>query len=177
MIDIVDRKPLKYKWPKTHFLQGTLKGNERLAVGFDPGVNFGLTVINMEYVQIIYGRLPDLKKPIEPGVYGTWAYTYMQDYFSGEGFPLFNAVVEGAAYDSIHRQVLLEEIRFGAFLSLFQMGFNVKILPPSTIRKMAFGSGKENGLTIYPDIEHNAVASIGCALAALQLEDKEKELL
>jgi hypothetical protein len=169
-------------------LQGTLKGNTGLAVGIDPGVNFGMTVINMEYVQVIYGKLPTDKRP---GWRGIYAYDYICTHFqllnkavTSQSSDLtlqeldwiaerqlFSAVVEGAAYHSRFGQVGLEEVRFGFFLALHHLGFKVSILAPASIRLIAFGSGKKQALDLWPAMNQNGADSIGCALAALEVKN------
>jgi hypothetical protein len=163
-------KPLKYRWPHTYLVEGKLPGNEKLAVGIDPGVNFGLTVINMDYVQVIWGSLPRQEKK---GMHGADAYQYVLQYFTmleGHDVSTCRAVVEGAAYHSQFGQVGLEEVRFGFFLSLYHLSFDVSIVPPATIRLGASGSGKTQAMDIWPQLKHDACDSIFCALYALGLD-------
>ena len=175
-IELSQSKPLKYKWPNTHMVEGSMKGNRNLAVGIDPGANFGLTVINMEYVQIVYGHLPPTK---DVGRYGISAYEYIMDYFRVVGDKFFIAlrsvaVVEGAAYNAQYGQSMLEEVRFGFYLALYHLGFDVRILPPASVRKIAFGYGKQQAGDIWPLLKHDAAASVGCALAALEISNGSK---
>lgn len=166
--------PKKHKMPDgTWMMEGSMPGNEKLAIGIDPGINFGMTIINMEYVQVFWGRLKITKEDAaKPGLKGLAAYDYIKNgmldqsrYFSSK------AVVEGAAYGRPHRQVELEEERFGFYLALKHLGFDVVIMPPASIRLKAFGNGKLSAVDVYPSRNQNAVDSVGCAIAALKRYD------
>jgi len=153
-------------------VEASLPGNEKTAIGIDPGVNFGMTIINREYVQIFYGKLPTDKRV---GYRGINAYNYimnsaLQMYTSVDASVRnnINAVVEGAAYRDQFGQVTLEEVRFGFFFALYEIGFNVSIVPPATIRKGALGHGRATVGELYPNLNHNACDSIGAAFYALK---------
>lgn len=160
------RDELGYWHQRAHFLEH----NGRIAIGVDPGVNFGITIIKGDgELDICWGKLPTHK---EPGLRGVEAYNLVAG--SGKrGKTAYKAVVEGAAYYKPHGQVGLEEVRFGFFLGLYHMGFDVRILPPASIRKMAFGAGRTQAGDLWPGLNSNAADSIGCALAALQIGDNE----
>lgn len=152
-------------------LQGALPGNKGLSIGIDPGVNFGLTIINMEYVQILYGKLPTDSRP---GFRGIYAYDYIMKsplsqlfYTSKDVMTDFHAVVEGAAYNDKYGQVTLEEVRFGFFFALYTIGYNVHIVPPVSIRKGVLGAGRKTLGDEFPSLNHNAMDSLGCALYGL----------
>lgn len=169
MIEFSSYKPTKLS-DGTKMVEGKLIGNTKVAVGIDPGLNFGMTIIEGESVCVFWGKLPAHK---ETGLRGIEAYNYVKlgrlwD-IKGPG----RAVVEGAAYNKAHGQVGLEEVRFGFFLALHHLGFDVHILPPATARKMAFGSGKAMAYDIYPTVNHNGADSLGLALAALELYEKD----
>lgn len=160
-------KPVKYgRWPHARLTEAKVEDNEKggLFVGIDPGVNYGITVINMDYAQIIHGVLPAASL----GMRGATVYEMIKDYFSMLDVHATNnfAVVEGAAYSRFFGQVPLEEVRFGFFLGLLHSGFNVQISSPSGIRKIAFGNGKLSAVDVYPTMNQNAADSVGCALAA-----------
>jgi len=164
-------KGTKYRWSGTHLLEGKLPGNELTAVGIDPGVNFGMTVINREYVQVVWGKLPRQEKK---GWHGIDAFDHMVEYFGpgvdrdlDDAYHGMKAVVEGASYRSQFGQVGLEEVRFGFFFGLYKQGFDVSIVPPATIRKEVSGSGKTQAMDIWPLLKHDACDSIFCALYAL----------
>lgn len=156
-------------------LQGALPGNSGLSVGIDPGVNFGMTIINQEYVQVFYGKLATDKRP---GFRGINAYNYIMQsvlsslfYTAKEVMQTFPAIVEGAAYNDKYGQVTLEEVRFGFFFALYNLGFDVHIIPPATIRKIAVGHGRHSLIDDYPSMNQNAADSIGAALAGLHYKE------
>lgn len=168
-LPVFSSKPLKYL-PGVQLLEGSLRGNTGLSVGIDPGVNFGLTIINMEYVQVMYGKLPTDKRP---GYRGIAAYEFirssvLKDFKPAPGVEKFKAVVEGAAYSAQHGQVVLEEVRFGFFLALHHIGFDTIIIPPATIRKAVLGNGRASVAECYPTMNHNAADSIGIAMYGLK---------
>lgn len=154
-------------------IQGTLRGNSKLSIGIDPGVNFGMTIINAEYVQVLYGRLPTSKITGQRGIN---AYNYIMEQSSlktirtvnKDTLHEFKAIVEGAAYNDRHGQVLLEEVRFGFFFALHELGFDVSIVPPASIRKVAFGGGRVTAGEKWPSMNSNAADSIGAALYGLK---------
>lgn len=146
-----------------------------------------MTIINRELVQIYYGRLASDKRP---GWRGIYVYDYVmksplkdlnlgrslvnwkneKGEYAGEMSELsFKAVVEGAAYNDRHGQVVLEEVRFGFFFALYNLGFDVSIAPPATIRKGALGHGRKTVGDLFPNLNHNAMDSLGCAMYALTL--------
>lgn len=149
-------------------IKGRLPGNQRLAIGVDPGVNFGLTVIYGETVENYYGKLATDKRT---GYRGINAYNLIKspvlnlDLLQHDVIP---AVVEGAAYRDPYGQVVLEEVRFGFFFALYQLGFNVSIVPPATIRKGALGHGRATVGELFPNLNHNACDAIGAAFYALK---------
>jgi hypothetical protein len=142
-------------------------GNEKLAIGVDPGVNFGLTLIHMDQVTVLYGKLPSDKRP---GYRGISAYNFIMRNDAIREFPLCEAIIEGAAYNDRFGQVTLEEVRFGFFFALYRLGFDVSIVPPATIRKGALGDGRATVGDLFPSMNHNAADSIGCALYVLNKE-------
>jgi hypothetical protein len=157
-------------------LQGSLKGNEKTVVGVDPGSNFGMTIINRELVSVYYGKLPVDKRV---GWRGILTYNFitkdspLKSWQPNEYIKAV-AVVEGAAYNKFHGQVALEEVRFGFFFALYQIGFDAYIMPPMAIRKLALGNGKKSMVDEFPSMNSNAADSIGAALAALTIEDKHE---
>lgn len=148
-------------------LQGSCKGNEKTVIGIDPGSNFGFTIINRELVSIYYGKLPVDKRK---GYQGINAYNYTLSLLNNIHVPNgqeWKAIVEGASYNDRFGQVALEERRFGFFFALYTLGYSVEILPPASVRKRATGSGKTTIGEWFPNLNHDAMDSLGCALAAL----------
>lgn len=167
MIDFGSYKTESLPGVKIKIVHGTLAGNKKNAVGVDPGVNFGMTVIDGPKVTAMWGKLKSTKTP---GLKGIEAYDLMRlSTFLWDWEVPVTAVVEGAAYSKYHKQVELEEVRFGFYLALHHLGFKVHILPPATIRKMVFGAGRTQAGDVYVKLNHNAADSVGAALAALEL--------
>jgi hypothetical protein len=163
-----DHKPLKTK-EGFHLVQGTI-GNyiDGLVVGIDPGVNFGMTTINLGYIQVIYGKFPVEKRK---GWHGIHIYEWILDYFKDDNivdFMKFPAIVEGAAYHSRFGQVGLEEVRFAFFLALHNLGFQTEIIPPATVRKVVFNDGKHQAGDSWPFLNHNGADSLSMALYGLE---------
>lgn len=171
----LDSKPLKVR-KGISLLQGRLPGNETIGIGIDPGVRFGLATIVREYVQVYYGNLGTDRRP---GYRGIIAYDFVMnssltEYKIKPGIvtpPV--AIVEGAAYNDKYGQVTLEEVRFGFFFSLYNLGMDVRIIPPASVRKGALGSGKLSVGDLYPNVNHNACDAIGCALYAVNVAKGE----
>lgn len=135
-----------------------------VVIGIDPGVNFGLTFMVNDIVHVINGKLPTDKRA---GWRGIYAFDYMKEFPKLPGKKI--AVVEGAAYHSQFGQVALEEVRFGFFLALHQMGYNPVIAAPATIRKLACGSGTVQAGDVFPLLNHNGADSLFCAIAAVNM--------
>lgn len=128
-------------------------------VGIDPGMHFGISVLSQGLLRVMWGSIPTQK---EPGMAGALVLEMMKEMDIKTEF----GVVEGAAYHAKFGQVGLQEVRFAFYYALYLRGAHVRILPPATVRKLAFGSGKETAADIYPTLNHNAADSIGCVIAA-----------
>lgn len=163
---------LPWKEKGMRITEGTIEGFNGLVVGVDPGVNFGMTVFNLGYVQILHGKLP---RQTERGWHGIDAFELMCRYFEGtETMPkICKAVVEGAAYNRMFKQVELEEVRIGFFLGLHYCNFRTSIVPPASIRLKAFGNGRMQAGDIWPFLNQNAADSVGAALAALEVSNEK----
>jgi len=77
------------------------------------------------------------------------------------------AVVEGASFGNHYRQVELAEQRASIALWCNTRGMRVKIVPPKTIRKHAFGDG--NLKNPWDILDNNISAALGCALYGYNL--------
>lgn len=73
------------------------------------------------------------------------------------------AVIEGASYYPPYRQVELAEIRTAAALWCLGKGFETFIIPPKTIRKKVFGSGKILPHEEWIGLPSDATQAIACA--------------
>ena len=134
-------------------------------IGVDPGRNFGVAVINGHDIYVFSGEMPAEDAQWK---YGIRAYDLMAQptFYHGVG----PAVVEGAAYKMPHGEANLAYIRMGFVLGLYYGGYEVNMVPPATIRKGSFGSGKKSGLEVWPNLGPHAADSLGAALFAVGLE-------
>lgn len=143
------------------------------AWGLDPGVNFGLTVIEEDKVYVFNGSLNQDEKP---GRRGLIAYRFLQSImttFSQQRDALM--VIEGASYGDQFGQVLLSEVRTGFYLaaSTFHavagyMFSDVEIKAPKSIRKAVFGDGNIRAPDEFPTLNRNAADGLAMALFAAQ---------
>ena len=82
-------------------------------------------------------------------------------------------VIEGAAYGTGYREAELSEIRASTVLWANRLGVNIKIVPPNTIRKAVFGSGKLKAHDVwYLEDSPDAVAALACAYYASEYWEK-----
>lgn len=138
------------------------------AWGIDPGVNFGLTVIEEDKVWVFNGALIQNDKP---GRYGLIAYKFLSNVIGAYSHRNAVMVIEGAAYGAPFRQVELSELRAGFYLAAATASYrfaDVVIKPPATIRKRVFGNGKIQAMDEWPLLNHNAADSLSMALFAAQ---------
>lgn len=162
-----DLTPVKSDLIKARRITGRLEGNTKMAVGIDPGVNYGITIITGDTVQVFYGKLDG---DSTPGMRGIAASELIRTLFTDYWYEKWFAIVEGAAYNAHFGQVGLEEVRFGFFSALMYKYFRAVIVPPASVRKLAFGSAKISAVDLWPTMNQNAADSIGCALAAIEKE-------
>ncbi len=150
-------------------VQGVLPGNQRITWGIDPGVNFGLTVIEHEKVFVMNGALI---QDDQLGRYGLLAYKFLQSIINKfDEQRQVRLVIEGASYGDQYGQVLLSEIRTGFYLAGALNTFlfsEIVIKPPMTIRKLVFDNGRTQAGDIFPLLNHNAADSLAMALYAAQ---------
>lgn len=176
-IQIPDQKKSKFVSGKVSgwLVRGSLPGNDISVVGIDPGVNFGISVIIKEDVYIYNGKV-DTRIKSERAWYSKDVFEFILNLLKVV-HPMrdFTAVIEGAAYGKKFGQVQLAEVRNGFFLGCTFFTDSVYVVPPSTIRKMAFGSGDTYGRDEYPQINHNAAAGLGCAMAAMKKIEENRE--
>lgn len=77
--------------------------------------------------------------------------------------------IEGASYDSNYRQVELEQMRTTACIWGIDHGFDVTVVPPQSIRKQVFGSGKTAAHDVWKTIPKDTAAALSCALLGVRL--------
>lgn len=146
--------------------------------GVDPGVNFGLTVIECDRVWVFNGILNQDEKP---GRRGLIAYQFLNTMIPRFFTPSITyrlgtalMVIEGASYGDQYGQALLEEIRQSFYIaaSLYAGFSDVIISPPKTIRKGVFGDGTIRAPDEFPTLNRNAADSLAMALFAAQYGKK-----
>lgn len=147
------------------YTQGVRESGEgKIVIGIDPGVNFGITLLNDMYVGVYHGSL---KRETEPGRYGWRAFHLLKE------LALYNeriiCIIEGAAYHKLNGQVGLAEIRQGFYISAMLLGYKTKIIPPASVRKHVFGNHLQQAMDIWPQLNHNAADSLSMALCGAML--------
>lgn len=157
----------KTKWNSTllergycWLVRGKLLGHADQIVGVDPGVNFGITVIDKEDVYIYNGKLLTQENRIE---YAFLAMNLIAQLVYDHGVGRATFILEGAAFSKQFGQVNLAEVRAGYYIGMRQ--FNVpKVSPPMSIRKKVFGDGRQQAADLFPQLNHNASDSLAIAL-------------
>lgn len=142
------------------------------AWGLDPGVNFGLTVIEENRVFVFHGSLNQDEKP---GRRGLIAYSFLQNISKSLNYIGARMVIEGASYGDQFGQVLLSEVRTGFYLGATTPPVimpHVEIKAPKAIRKAVTGSGDIRAKDEFPTLNINAADSLFMALYAAQLGDE-----
>lgn len=134
---------------------------ELYLMGVDPGVNFGITVIQDGAVRVLWGHLPGTKKL--RGERGYQMYNLMKEICSDVD-NVSVCIVEGAAFNAKFGQVGLEEVREGAYLAARCAGLSTFISPPATIKAKVLGHGRAQAGDWFPTLNHNACDSISVAL-------------
>jgi hypothetical protein len=146
-------------------MTGKLEGNIRSSIGVDPGVNFGITIIDRDRVTILNGALLQQTLKIE---YARLAYELTVDLINLNPLEDPTYVVEGAAYNKTFGQVNLAEVRTGYYLALRYYNDAVWIPPPASVRADVFGSGKVQAGDIWPQFNHNGMDSLAIALYRME---------
>ena len=153
------------KMNKTKIKLLNLEYKNQTYMGFDPGsVNLGLATIypntnegTMEanlYKVVLYRDDDAVKRMLNVRtVLSNLSLWYRW------GCP---GIVEGASFGNHYRQVELAEQRASIALWCNTRGMRVKIVPPKTIRKHAFGDG--NLKNPWSNLKDDIAAALGCAL-------------
>jgi hypothetical protein len=157
---------VKNKWCRgLRWTRGTLFGAEGYGVGIDPGVNFGLTILQGNFLDVYHGTL---KREEKPGMYGWDAFMFLKELLDGlQGeITASPCVIEGAAYHKMFGQVGLAEVRTSFFLQaiLHPAITSVEIVPPATIRKKVFDNHLQQASEIWISLNHNGADSVSMAL-------------
>jgi Holliday junction resolvasome RuvABC endonuclease subunit len=132
-----------------------------MRIGVDPGTrNLGIAVIRPDIESVtLYkitfkrhkkalSRLLDVQQVLGRTI--------------GHFTPNSKVIIEGASYGNFYRQVELAEQRAAILLWFHKYDIEGELIPPLTIRKNVFGSGKVKNP--WPEIDDNMAASLGAAL-------------
>jgi hypothetical protein len=149
-------KPFKSHW---HAVQP----EKTWGIGLDPGLNFGLCIIRPGEIECWHGRVESSEEAYELAIK-----------IKGMASQIATTcVIEGASYGDVPGQVQLANVREGFRLGLIHRGVEVLTIPPSKVRKGAFGHGRATGFDIFPELNHNAADAVGMALYAAGWRDGE----
>lgn len=145
------------------------------AIGIDPGVNFGVTVLDGAIATVIWGRLP---KQAHRYMYGSWAVEVSNALAELTVSKLSSprwGVVEDAAFNKSMGQVGLAEVRFGFFYGLSKWMLHVDLMPPMSVRKLVFGDGRTQAMDVWPLLNHNAADSVAIAIATQMRKEQYEQ--
>ena len=161
---------LKNEWCRRfRRTEGTISGLTGHAIGIDPGVNFGVSVLSDDKLIVYHGTL---KRETEPGRYGYVAYKFLRSLFVDTKADV--CIIEGAAYGAPYGQPLMAEVRTGYYLAMALSGnVKVSIVPPATIRKKVFGDGRFQAMDKWVSLENNAADSLSMVLYAVMKDNGE----
>jgi Holliday junction resolvasome RuvABC endonuclease subunit len=135
----------------------------KCVIGVDPGqVNAGVAL-----VQGKQGILYQIKFPSDRNAVNRIqvAREFLHDLFSLLPSAALTCV-EYAAFGKAFGQVPLAEMRTCAVIAAYERGGAVCLIPPATIRKEVFGSGKTKAHDVWTNLPHDAAAALSCALFA-----------
>jgi Holliday junction resolvasome RuvABC endonuclease subunit len=133
-----------------------------LVIGIDPGtVHLGIcilwvTQVTLYQVTLIRNddpiqRIQDVQKVIAECIH---AYPYTA-----------TVCIEGASFGDRYRQVELAEQRASIALWALNRSFDVRIVPPNTIRKKVFLSAKVKAHEVWDNLPQDCAAALSCALS------------
>lgn len=135
---------------------------EQTRFGVDPGTtHFGLAVVHSSSTHIYQVKMERSEKALTRMLSAQNVLTQCINYLGKN--PI--AIIEGAAFSSPYRQVELAEIRTACALWFYKFDIDVEIIPPATIRKKVFGSGKIKNP--WSNISNDCAAALGCAFYIL----------
>lgn len=135
--------------------------NSSIFFGVDPGTSH----LGIAYINGHVARLLEIQTKRKDTTEQRIAYMWdMMNRLSN--FNPIMLVIEGASYADKYRQVELQDIRCGATTWAMNRSSDIKIqiVPPTSIRKTVFGSGKIKNPWKEIGIPDNAAAALGCAL-------------
>jgi hypothetical protein len=131
-------------------------------IAIDPGVNFGMTIIDAKGIRAYNGVLLKQDTSME---YGWYSMNFIKDILSRhEESSTF--VLEGAAYHKTYGQVGLADVRTGFYLGarMYLGPGSIRIVAPASARKGVFDDGKYQAGDAWPQLNHNAADALALAL-------------
>ena len=133
-----------------------------LFIGVDPGtVHLGICVLwetQVTLYQVTITRNDDPIQRIQD------AQKVMTDCVHAYPY-LATVCIEGASFGDKYRQVELAEQRASIALWGLHRNFEVKIVPPNTIRKKVFGNAKVKAHEVWDNLPQDCAAALSCALS------------
>ncbi len=147
---------------KGWLVQGRLPNHAGKVLGVDPGVNFGITILDKDRVLVFNGKLKKQEtNKIEYAQLARLVVGALIEDFDMAECPM---VIEGAAFNKRFGQVNLGEVRAGYYLGMRDYTNHVDVVAPMTVRKAVFGDGRIQPGDIWPTINHNGADSLAIAL-------------
>lgn len=138
-----------------------------MRIGIDPGtVNLGIAVVrpDRQSIRLCKITLKRHKKALNRLLDVQQVLGHTIGCFSENSI----AIIEGASYGAVYRQVELAEVRAAMMLWFHKYNIEPHIVPPSTIRKSTFGHGRmKNPWSNLPD---DLAAAIGCSFYTIPKE-------
>jgi len=159
------RKPIFDFEEHVQFIQANLEITypEYYSVGIDPGSrHWGLSILTPQQECLLFELEFVRGKDTNTRLYQLHQWLKGFNYLQSQEHSL-KVVVEGASYADRYRQVELQDIRAGAVFWYSK----TEIVPPNTIRKIVFGSGKIKNPWKEIGIPDNAAAALACGLYAV----------
>jgi Holliday junction resolvasome RuvABC endonuclease subunit len=145
---------------------------DRIYFGIDPGfANFGVAVWYTNMYTLFQVHIDTVKDQVRnlinlSGVCVLCLLKFAE--VSGYTWDIEGqAVIEGASFGDVYGQSKLGEARAVLLCCLRDERRNIKTIrfvPPMSVRKQAFGSGKEHNP--YINLPDDAAAALGCAIVA-----------
>lgn len=150
---------------------------KRTAIGIDPGqVHMGLAIIGLTHATACKCAAFEIRFPSKQDLVNRVTYTVgLLEYVYASILPTNSkkrivACVEQAAFGAPFGQAALAESRTAAVMSLLGRDIQPMIVPPATIRKGVFGSGKQKAEEFewWKMLDANAASALACAFYAYE---------
>ena len=166
-IEILSKKKINDRIIEWEVTNPFSRDIDYMSIGCDPGtVHLGIAIVRPKQAVKLYKvTLKRHKKALLRLLAVQQVLGHTIGYFSDHAI----AIIEGASYGARYRQVELAEVRAAMMLWFHEYNIEPHIVPPTTIRKQVFGSGKtKNPWSNLPD---DLAASLGCAFYTIPKEE------